>query len=181
MVWLQYASQCRPVTTHSRAEIRGQGCVVQTKKNYRKSKDSKAGEEGALHTRPRVILNKIQFSLFYEAQYHKLRICLSRLNNLYTDDIPDLWPRIRSEKKPFAGKKKSRTLQESNRGGSLSRMDRNNICHVTRRNHYRVITHSMSLTESYEYFIVGMLHDPDLHNPISEHLHWHRFSIPLNK
>jgi len=43
-------------------------------------------------------------------------------------------------------KKKGRTLQESNGGGSLSRMDRCNRCNVTRRKHYRVTwTHSMNM------------------------------------
>jgi len=42
---------------------------------------------------------------------------------------------------------KGRNLHESNRGGSFSRMDRSNRCHVTRRNHYRVTTHSMWMTE----------------------------------
>jgi len=51
----------------------------------------------------------------------------------------------RNRKKPSRGKKE-RNLQESNRGGSLSMMDRGNICHVYRRNHYRVTTHSMSMT-----------------------------------
>jgi len=57
------------------------------------------------------------------------------------------------EKKLSEGKK-GRNLQESNRGGSLSRMDRSKRCHVYRRkrchvyrkNHYRVTTHSMNIT-----------------------------------
>jgi len=40
--------------------------------------------------------NSIQFSLFCIAQYHKLRTCLRGLYNLYTYDIPDLWPHIGS-------------------------------------------------------------------------------------
>jgi len=35
--------------------------------------------------------------------------------------------------------KKERNLQESNRGGSLSRMDRSKRCHVYRRNHYFLV------------------------------------------
>jgi len=67
-------------------------------------------------------------------------------------DIPVPKPHIGSEKLPRNRKnvlqgKKGRNLEESNRGGSLSRMDRSNRCHVYRRNHYRVITHSMSMTE----------------------------------
>jgi len=42
----------------------------------------------------------IQFSLFYFAQYHKLGICLRGLYSLYTYDIPDLWPHIRSGTTP---------------------------------------------------------------------------------
>jgi len=51
----------------------------------------------------------------------------------------------RNGKKTFTGKK-GRNLQESNRGGSLSRMNRSNRCHVYRMKHYRVTTHSMSMT-----------------------------------
>jgi len=51
-------------------------------------------------------------------------------------------------KKTFTREKRWRTLQESNRGGSLSRMDRSNRCHVTRMKRYRVTwTHSMNTTE----------------------------------
>jgi len=42
----------------------------------------------------------IQFSLFYIAQYHKWLIFLRGLCNLYTYDIPDLWPHIGSGKTP---------------------------------------------------------------------------------
>jgi len=37
-------------------------------------------------------LNSI--SWFCIAQYHKLQMCLRGLYNLYTYDIPDLWPHI---------------------------------------------------------------------------------------
>jgi len=42
----------------------------------------------------------LQSSLFSKAQYHKLQICLRGLYNLYTYDIPDLWPPIGSGKTP---------------------------------------------------------------------------------
>jgi len=42
--------------------------------------------------------NSIQFSSFCIAHYHKLEICLRGLYNLYTYDIPDLWPQFGSEK-----------------------------------------------------------------------------------
>jgi len=42
-----------------------------------------------------------------------------------------------SKKMTFMGKN-GRNLEEIKRGGSLSRMDRSNTCHVTRRNHFRV-------------------------------------------
>jgi len=72
-----------------------------------------------------VKVDSIQFSLFCVAQYHNLQICLRGLYNLYTYDIPDLWPHTGSGKKlkqNFHGGKKVRTLQES----------RSNRCHVTR-------------------------------------------------
>jgi len=51
-----------------------------------------------------------QFCLFYTAQYDKLWIILCGLYNLYTFDIPDLWPHIRKnfqeiEEKKLYGKK----------------------------------------------------------------------------
>jgi len=55
-------------------------------------------------------------------------------------------PRNRRRKK-LQGKK-GWNLQESIRGGSLSRMDRSNRWHVYRRSHYRVTTHSMSVLSS---------------------------------
>jgi len=76
----------------------------------------------------------VQFNSVCRAKYHKLQIWLGGLYNLYTYDIPDLWPHIGSGKTPqklknaFTGKKKGRNLQESNRGGSLSRMDRRMSC-----------------------------------------------------
>jgi len=57
-------------------------------------------------------------------------MCLGGLYNLNACDIPDLWPHIGSGKAPpknwkkLSQRKKGRNLQESNRGGSLSRMDR---------------------------------------------------------
>jgi len=50
------------------------------------------------------------------------------------------------EKKTFTGKKREETFRRET-GGSLSRMDRSNRCHVTRRNHYRVTAHSMNMTD----------------------------------
>jgi len=67
------------------------------------------------------------------------------------------------EKLPRNRKKnisRGRTLRESNRGGSLSRMDRSSRCHVYRIKCHRVTTHSMNITEMYEYIVVGMDHDP---------------------
>jgi len=49
--------------------------------------------------------------------------------------------------KNLSQEKKGRKLQESNRGESLSCMDRCNRYHVYRRNHYWVTTHSVSMTE----------------------------------
>jgi len=46
------------------------------------------------------VIQFIQYSLFYGAQYHKLWIYLKGLYNLYTYDIPDLWPHIGSGKTP---------------------------------------------------------------------------------
>jgi len=72
------------------------------------------------------IFSMHSFSLFYIAQYHKLRIWLSGLCNLYARDIPDLWPHIGSGKTPEKIEKKLlqgekvKKLQESHRGGSLS-------------------------------------------------------------
>jgi len=74
---------------------------------------------------------KVQFNLVHRAQYHKSQIPLRGLYNPYTYDIPDLWPHIGSGKKTpininknlSRGEKMWRTLQESNRGGSLSGMD----------------------------------------------------------
>jgi len=63
--------------------------------------------------------------------------------NLYTNNIPVPGAHVASGKtpkkykKPFTGKK-GRNLQERNRGGSLSRMDRSNRCHVYRMKRYRV-------------------------------------------
>jgi len=69
--------------------------------------------------------NSIKFSLFCLAKYHKLRTPLRECYNLYSYDIPDLWPHIGSgktpqekKKHPFRENKTWRTLQESNRGGS---------------------------------------------------------------
>jgi len=45
--------------------------------------------------------SSIQFSLFCIAHYHKLQICLRGHYNLYTYDIPDLWPHIGSGKTLF--------------------------------------------------------------------------------
>jgi len=66
---------------------------------------------------------------FIFTQYHKLQTPLRGLYSPYTYDLPDLWPHLGSgttlkniEKKP-SGCKKWRTLQESNRGGTLSRMN----------------------------------------------------------
>jgi len=76
--------------------------------------------------------NSIQFICI--AHFHKLQICLGVLYNLYTD-IPVPEPHIgsgKTPKQPFTGEKKGRTLQESNRGGSLSKIDRC-ICNVCRR------------------------------------------------
>jgi len=66
----------------------------------------------------------IQFSLFSIAQYHKLasegfKICTQ-------EKLP------RNIKKSIKRGENGRTLQESNGGGSLSRMDRCNRCHVYR-------------------------------------------------
>jgi len=81
--------------------------------------------------------NSIQFSLFCTARYKKLQIPLRGLYNLYTYDYPDLWPQeklpIIKNNKNFHRGKKVRNLQESNRGGSLSRMDGINRRHVYNR------------------------------------------------
>jgi len=45
-------------------------------------------------------VNIIQFIIFRGAQYHKLENYLRGLYNLYTYDIPDLWPHIGSGKTP---------------------------------------------------------------------------------
>jgi len=72
------------------------------------------------------VVYSIQIQLFLIAQYHKLQISLGGLYNLDTYHIPDLWPHVGS------GKTTRRNLQESNRWGSLSRMDWRHRCHVTR-------------------------------------------------
>jgi len=54
------------------------------------------------------LFNLIQFSLFCIAHYHKIQICLRGLYNLYTYDIPDLWPHIGSGKTPKKSKKTKR-------------------------------------------------------------------------
>jgi len=78
-----------------------------------------------------IILYLTQISLFYIVRYHKSQPPIRGLYTLDTYDTPDLWPltshRIRknspkNRKKPF-WVKKVRTLQERNRGGSLSRME----------------------------------------------------------
>jgi len=53
------------------------------------------------------------------------QICLSGLYNLYKYDTSDLWPQEKlPTRKTFSGRTKWINLQESNRGGFLSRMDR---------------------------------------------------------
>jgi len=71
----------------------------------------------------------IQFnSVYLYSPFSQITKSQSALQSVHID-IPDLWPltshQIRNNSQI--------TLQESNRGGSLSRMDRWNRCHVTRR------------------------------------------------
>jgi len=69
----------------------------------------------------------IQFSL-YIAQYHKFAsegftVCTHTTS--LTFDLTSGQEKLpRSRKNPFTGEKKGEILQESNRGGSLFRMDR---------------------------------------------------------
>jgi len=91
-----------------------------------------------------IIIILIQFSLFYKAQYHKFWMCLRGLYNLYTYDIPVPGPHIGSRKTPkkFHREKYFRRATEEVPcpGWTEAR------CHVYRRSHYRVTTHSMNMT-----------------------------------
>jgi len=106
-----------------------------------------------MHKSLQVCVDSIQFSLFCLAQYKKFWICLKGLFNLYTYDIPDLWPHIGSSKTP---KNKEKTLSGGKNGRKLwgeqqrripLQDGQKNRHHVTRRNHYRVTTHSMGMIE----------------------------------
>jgi len=70
----------------------------------------------------------IQFSLFHTAQYHKFTssgftIC-THSTSLTFDLTSDQEKLPKNRKKNFSWGEKDRKLQESNRGGSLSRMER---------------------------------------------------------
>jgi len=83
----------------------------------------------------------IQFSLFCIAQYHKLHIFLRGLYNLthttsLTFDLTSDQEQLRLKKTPLGEQQRRIPLQDG----------QNNRSHVTRRNHYRVTTHSMSMT-----------------------------------
>jgi len=86
----------------------------------------------------------VEFSLFCIAQYHKLRICLKGLYNLYTYDIPDLWPHIRSGKTPkkstqkklSQGKKREETFRRATEEDPSPGWTEDRR-HVTRRNQLR--------------------------------------------
>jgi len=69
----------------------------------------------------------IQFNLFCIEGF---TIC-THTTSLTFDLTSDQEKLPKNRKKTFTGKK-GRTLQESDRGGSLSRMDRSKRCHVTR-------------------------------------------------
>jgi len=80
----------------------------------------------------------------------KLQICLRGLYNLYTEtsltfDLTSDQELTRNsqKKKPFHGKKKGRNQQRR----TPLQDGQKNICHVYRRNHDRVTTHSMNMTE----------------------------------
>jgi len=66
----------------------------------------------------------------YEFSSEDFSIC-SHTTSLTFDLTPD---QEKLPRKTLSGGNKRRTLQESNRGGSLSRMDLSNRCHVTRIN-----------------------------------------------
>jgi len=72
----------------------------------------------------KVVFNSIQIICI--AHFHKLQICLRGLYNLYTSTSPTFDLTSDQEKLPTnpSRGKKGRNLQESNRGGSLSKMER---------------------------------------------------------
>jgi len=58
----------------------------------------------------------IQFNLFCTAHSHKLQMFLRGLYNLYTYDIPDLWPHIgsgKTPKQPFDREKREETFRRA--------------------------------------------------------------------
>jgi len=77
-----------------------------------------------------------QFSLFWIAQCHKLRISLRGLYNLYTYDLPLPGPHMgsrktpKNEKKPFQGEKRGATFKRATEEDPSPWEDRSNKCHV---------------------------------------------------
>jgi len=96
-------------------------------------------------------------------------MCPRGLYNLYTRHAYP-WPYIwsgktpkKKEKKTFTGKKSKKPSGEQQRRIPLQD-GQNNICHVYSRNHYRITTQSMNMTEC---LIVGSRHGPRSRPPWS--------------
>jgi len=89
------------------------------------------------------VWRSIQFNSVYFI-HHKLKICLKGLFNLYTYNIPILWPHIESgetpkkSKKPFHREKREETFRRAAEEDPSPRMDRSNRWHVYITKHYRV-------------------------------------------